>query len=185
MDVAFIIMDMERRPMARITRAFIALMFTSLVLLSSMGQGALPTHSASDVMVEGPNLMFKVTVVLMAKDNGTYHVEISDVEDVTERFELQNNGSSEKKALASGVTYNFTMDLRSLDPSAGETTKVPYEIYMNEVLVSQAIVNITVKNPKPDLPQDFECNGCGLIIPLCIVASLFIVTKGTRRIDKG
>ena len=150
-----------------------------------MGQAALPTHSASDVKVEGPDVLFKVTVVLMARDNGTYHVEISDVEDVTERFELQNNGSSEKKELASGVTYNFMVDLRSLDPSAGETTKVPYEVYMNDVLVSQAVVNITVENPKPDLPQDFECTGCGGIIPLAIVASLFIVTKGTRRIKKG
>jgi hypothetical protein len=119
----------------------------------------------------------------MAQDdsNATYHVEISDIETVTERFELKDNGSSVKKALGNGVTYDFTVNMRSLDPSAGETTKVPYEIYMNEVLVTQGTVNITVENPKSTDPREWECTTCAGLIPLAIVASLFVVMKRGKR----
>jgi hypothetical protein len=161
--------------------ATIALMFTALLVCSTMGQAALPLHSASDVLVTGPNENFLVTILVMSRDNATYHVEIAETEDVTENFNLLNEGKSENKTLANGVTYNFTVPLVALDAAAGTTQKVGYEVYMNSVLISTGTVNITVQNPMPDAPQDL-CSVCSFYIPLIIVGSLFIVVRrGHKR----
>lgn len=142
---------------------------------------ATPEHSANEVLIEGEGTDFTVTVILMTKDNGTYHIEISETENVTYNFELLNSGESIKKFMPAGTTDNFTVNMRSKGPAVGLRHKVPYEVYQNDVLVTSGEVVVDVKQPEVTGPSPFECTTCSGLIPLSIVGGLFIVVKRKTR----
>jgi len=138
-----------------------------------------PTVSGPDnIKVKGNDKLFSVTVKVTSNENSTYRVEINDIENVTNRFVLINNGISENKTLAPGASFNFTLQLKTRTASLGQKSVVPYNVFQNDVLVTNGQFTVNVEAPKITNPSDINCNTCGLVIPPLIIGGLYIVTSG-------
>jgi len=153
----------------------LTLVFVFLVTVP-IAQASPPTFTTpSTINVKGSGTFFNVTVKVTAHENGTYGVKISETEIVTLKFDLMNHGWTENKTLASGQTYNFTVQMRTKTASLGQTSNVTFEVYENQVLVGGDHFGVDVAVIDTGKPSDIKC---GLIIPLVIVGGVGITYVG-------
>jgi hypothetical protein len=161
-------------------RATVAITMVFMFLVTvPMAQASPPTFTApSKIDVKGSGTFFNVTIKVTAHENGTYGVKISEIYEVTIKFDLMNHGWTENKTLTNGQTYNFSVQMRTKTASLGQTSNVTFEVYENQVLVGGDHFGVSVAVIDTPKPSDIKC---GLIIPLFIVGGLSITYVGRIR----
>jgi hypothetical protein len=147
--------------------------------MAGSAMAATPEVKVKNVDVYGPSTDFEITVSVTSHENGSYHVEVKEVETVTEKLYLVNSKSA-KVPLQENNTYNFTLALKTKEHTINEEIEVPILIYQNEVLVKSDTVKVSVG--AGDIPEQDQCQSpCIGFIPLAIAGSLFMVWKGRSR----
>jgi hypothetical protein len=168
--------------MTHVPKVFAALVLISLSLCVMQPMaGAQPTvQTPASKTVKGSGTLIDTTIKVTSHENATYKVKVKEIENVTIRFDLTNHGNSESHVLAPGESYNFSVSMTTKTASVGQKTKVPFEVYENDVLVYNGMFNVTVEPAKVQNPSNVDCSTCGLIIPMIIVGSVYIVFQKRR-----